>query len=441
MIPKGDGITDDTQALQEMVDALHDGDILTLSPGTYLVSGTIRISTSNLVIKGNKAKIKQITPNTKSVLLDGVKGVEIFGIDFEGVGTELKATSTSFNGVAAIYIKDCNDISIHHNSLKNHAGGGIRWTGFCNNINISINNIVGIGLIGGIKSGDNGNDIAIGSYMANSNTAITIHNNTISGHCFGIFLNDSNGAVISDNHIYDCPGQHGMYISSTSNIIIGNNVVKNVEYIGIKCQISTLDSTIHNVTIDNNTITDCNQSGVSINVTAGNTTSKFENLRITNNSISDMINYGIHVKQIEKGYISNNTILNTKAFGILSQSYSGVILNNLVRETGWSSIYASLRDFTIIKDNNIQDSVQNYNNEIVSSRVKHSIQIFKDAISNVPNIKCLLQNNIFYNYLNDPLYYTNNTSINNDTTVDYLDNIDYTGKNYTLVGNGTIGGL
>ena len=120
--------------------------------------------------------------------------VAVHGLRFVGVGTEHNGASTSFNGVAAVFFTGCTNVSVVDCNIEGHAGGGIRWTGALNGARFIGNRITGIGTAGGIVTGDNNSDVAIGGYSSTGD-GLVVADNVISKHCFGIGATLTNGVT------------------------------------------------------------------------------------------------------------------------------------------------------------------------------------------------------------------------------------------------------
>ena len=112
----GDGVTDDTQAIQ---DAVANGGVVSLKrEAAYLISGAITL-TKSVAIYGNGATIKQDTAHTNTLYASGVSNIIIDGVHIIGYGNDyigkggqtapfgIHITATEENRVSDIVIKNC----------------------------------------------------------------------------------------------------------------------------------------------------------------------------------------------------------------------------------------------------------------------------------------------------------------------------------------------
>ncbi len=185
---KGDGVTNDTAAIQATVAASAGADIV-FPPGTYLVSSTVGLFTAGTRVFGYGAKIKRkdgtctthspatssysygFSPNNGQMFHIDVAGVEFYGLEIDG--NKLNNISTSNDqgdgfelvGATRCVVEDCyihdifrdaitlgsvsDDNTIHNNRIFNvgysssvNGGNGVAITSGSRNI-ISNNHIKG----------------------------------------------------------------------------------------------------------------------------------------------------------------------------------------------------------------------------------------------------------------------------------------------------------
>lgn len=366
----GDGTSDDTPYIQAAADALQSNGALFFPAGEYVINGRITYSSkSNIVIRGEKAKIRQTASNEADFFFDSCSKIAVKDLWFEGLGTERLtdgdwATSTSTNGVAAIYLRNCEDVLIDGNVITNHAGGGIRWGAGgagAKNFRITNNTIQGIG--GGapplkIQYLDARSDFAVssGGGTTSADEGLIITGNDISGHVLGIGAggrNDTNapGIIIDSNRIHDIPGQHGIYLASASKVVISNNVIQDIAALGLKNQIDDPGYTANSTSVTNNVIANCGQSGINI-VTASAPGAKHINVNIIGNTVKDVSDIGINCRESEEVNIEGNNVEDCGTFGIFLTNCQAKCTSNYVRRSGWNGLY-----FELIGDSYVQGNL------------------------------------------------------------------------------------
>lgn len=360
---KGDGVTNDTAAIQAAAATITNDGALFFPEGHYIVNDNIILTNkTNVKVFGSGAKITQTGSNKSTLRFVSCVGVEVTGLHLVGKGTEFNGGSTSWNGVAGIYLPDCENVLIHQNNLTNHAGGGIRWVGTCKRFVITNNFVKGIGSSGGIASGDNGNDVAIGSF-GGTTIDLVCNNNTVLDHAFGFRCIEGSNWTYQGNTISSIPGQHGFYLSTMNNVSIVGNTLEGIEYIGIKLQIIGNNLTFENFTITGNSIRDAGQTGIAFE-DAATVNSNFKNAVVSSNSIFDCTTQsGIIAMKVSGLLITGNNIGDIGQYGIDVRSCTGVIANNLIENTDANGIIliAPVGDM-FVQDNVIRNAVLNPNN-------------------------------------------------------------------------------
>ena len=104
---KGDGVTDDTQAIQAALDAMKTGNTLNFGDGNYLISQSLVIKYSNVTLKGNYCNIHAARDSDIVIFkADNLININIEGIESSNTNiaqTFIKATSTNH-----LHISKCN---------------------------------------------------------------------------------------------------------------------------------------------------------------------------------------------------------------------------------------------------------------------------------------------------------------------------------------------
>ena len=431
----GNGVTDDTTAIQAALDAVASYGSLFFPSGNYIISDELTLNTSNILLTGTQARITQNGANKKTLNFTDVSFVKICNLDFYGKGTEHDGASTSYNGVAAIYFTNPTNITIEGCTFQNHAGGSIRWTGTAETVSISECSIKGIGS-GEISSGDNNGDVAVGSQSATEDNNIIIAGNDIEGHCFGIFLARGSGASILSNNFHDIPGQHAVYCSSQSGVTCTGNTFKDIALDGVKNQISADDTTVEGVVVGGNVMKDMGGNGINLGVSGAYTGSSFTGVVLTGNSLDACGSYGIALDNGEDAIISGNTILNSEGYGIYWVESSGDINGNVIKNTEWNGMRLSLRNDARIQNNTIIDAAVNAGEAGAGLDVAHYVYCSRGGSYDVAQPKIIFTNNTFTLAGSTPPEFTHCVRTSDNLDIYWLNNINITTEGWYF-GNGS----
>jgi hypothetical protein len=300
---KGDGVTDDTLAIQKAIDFISNqvvgsqsGGIIHLPLGDYLISSALIFSNKNIKIRGTGRLF-----TTSSINLIDVKSTAS-NIIIE----EIKMQKTTTTGGAMIYFEaGASNILIQNCILQDNLGDFIY--SLADNVTVRNNTI------------SNGVGDSCGVVVVGTNNRVL--ENTISLCRVGVFCtSDSNGngsnTLVRGNVITNC----GTYVKEVDGAIVAykthdvtivdNDIdltmVSNVQINGIRSR------TAYNMIINNNRVKG-GANCISVNPYLGS--AKYIN--ISNNKCSSPVNYGIIVKG--KAYHvtgSGNIIENSPNAGI-----------------------------------------------------------------------------------------------------------------------------
>ncbi|ACL16171.1 glycosyl hydrolase family 28-related protein [Methanosphaerula palustris] len=239
---KGDGVTDDTAALQSLLTNLPSGSTIYFPPGHYRIDGPISINKpftlfgeSGTVFDCEKATQYVFTLNAKGTSASPMTGMTITGIVFEGPGIEtdpamidayylqnFHVSYVKFHniGYAAIRVNTCTDVtiekSIFDNVFQSGLGYGVSITDRSDRIYIHDNFFVTKGRHS-VTTGTSQTDLPVADYVQ----SVTVENN--------YFENTTEGAI--DAH----KPTTGPYVIK-GNVM--NNCVKGVELGSGTAQIS-----------------------------------------------------------------------------------------------------------------------------------------------------------------------------------------------------------
>jgi parallel beta-helix repeat protein len=272
---KGDGQTDDTQALQRAIlEAEKTGNNLLFSQGTYIISKRLDFEKfENQTVSGSNATIKA-AENYKQQTLEGLfsfnqaKNVKLSGLTFDGNEQNLPADMTFLHG---IFFRNSNSVEVSNNTTKNTVGNGIAIVE-TDNPNIH-NNIVGSYQHGGIEFkrannivvtdntitgvGDKGPTNEIGNTRATMSTSGILITGTATGGDSSLEPPHS-GARVERNLISNSAGG-GIKIEDQNNVSVVGNYVKDFGKDGIKIhpinEKANTDGFIHDAVVVDNVVT------------------------------------------------------------------------------------------------------------------------------------------------------------------------------------------
>lgn len=324
----GDGITDDTVAIQNAIDTSN---IYIPKASGYLISSTINV-THNIKSDSKTPIIQSTTSDMFNVLSSVIiENISLLGNYSIGSGIIL-----SSNNITVINSKfsGFGDATLS-------AGCGIKSNGTTevSNINIKSNYFTD-------SKGTTNSDISIGYYGSNiiidSNIMDGINDEGISANSIGVTSN-----IIITNNIIKNKYRHGILAVYTGTAdkdvssIISGNIIENCGWTGIYCQGAGAGSNLTgNVIVSNNHIKYC--GGADTTLSAGIYVAGLGGYLITSNSIEysgkDYLltnrtyqSAGIKcATSIDSCIVSNNYIVSTYGDGI---SFTGLVMKNIVCET------------------------------------------------------------------------------------------------------------
>jgi len=295
----GDGVTDDTVAIQAAVDV---GGEIIIPAGTYLISSAITVTVDSTKMKGDAAIITaSVSLNTFIEITANdvcVSGVNCVGN--EAIGTYVESDFNPF-----ISATNCSNVSIKNLEVSGKSGGVLLTSCSYSSVSdILLNGFLNTLAFAGVGTS---------SIKLSGGRDINIENCTTRNHGSGVIL-ISDPVNIS---IKGCYAQYvhdnGVYISSgTRCSIIGCHVDTVTDGSGIKAR-----GSYHSVT--GNVVTACADAGINLTGNGGTPDAQGANgsgTSCTGNTVSDCGLYGIRInKQDNLGarnfIVSNNSIENT----------------------------------------------------------------------------------------------------------------------------------
>lgn len=253
----GDGITDDTVAIQDAIDSIASGGGVFFPFGVYIVSDQITIP-SSLILLGNNATITYETPSVMGssaaffYINTSISNVTIRGITFNGKGT-------------------------WSDEVFPYPYGSGNVTGFSNN--------------------------QIGVYVGNNSEKVNILECSFTGVKWGVFFRDSSLCVCENNN-FDDIGMAAIVVEDCDVVKINNNRITSVlgnmttpgqTSIDYSCFADGIY--LHgssNITVSNNSITDCKRIGIVLEGSGEQSSAGYlvnnlnENIIISGNIITNM---------------------------------------------------------------------------------------------------------------------------------------------------------
>ena len=313
----GDGIEDDTQAIQ---DAMDENSIVLFPPGTYKDTGNHTI-TKDLIIIGDDVTIVGGSTNTFLTLLDGdeIGNIKINGVNFENYKYIISATKTHTISVDNLFCE------------KSNFTEGECFLFVDNSTTIKINNID----ISYSRFENCISPISFAGYF----DSVNVSNNYFNG-CYGYnirlgiqdeqYWDNCRNVVVTNNRFYDVKDSPTAYSSCVLcygySVVINNNTASKIY--ADRC----FYSKAHSGTISNNSI-----SSVLFSSTDNNSTvfsgiyMKGEHMVVSGNSIiSD------NETKVPPDYYYGITVDGSKA--VINNNYVGGFFRGIVCYTGTTNI-------------------------------------------------------------------------------------------------------
>lgn len=347
----GNGIADDTAAIQAALDAslfVHFGSF----SDSYKLSNKLNLRSGHRVY-GNGATVTQTAIRTEVFRMDNKTDIYIAGFRGVGLGTDFNDSPSSL--AVAVRGVSSSRITVEKNTFTNFSCAGVFFD-FASDCKVLDNIIVGPGtpILTPIISGACYGIVLDGDRMLGIG-------NIVSKTALGIVTGDSKTNIgIHDNIIHDIDGQHGIYAGSAlTNLSITGNNVFDTELIGIKVQqFDTPGAPADNIIVANNTVQNARSHGIAVLSTApGTPVHKMRNVAITGNVIRNCTEDGLNLGDIIVGNVSNNSIFNCTREGIGFSRLNGVRIDgNTINEAARNGMKENaLSTACVIAGNSIKD--------------------------------------------------------------------------------------
>ena len=376
----GDGVADDTVAIQAAINAALSVDFGGVGD-SYKVTAAITLR-SGQVLTATGATVTQATSNTEIFNVEAKNKIRISGFRFVGKGTDyidsdLSRAVAVYGGTSGFDIQVFNNIFTLFTYTPARFQGQTEC-GFVNNL------VVGPGspvLTPGVSGRCYGALFDSGAHGG------IFSGNTVSNCAQGVRIEKVNNVRIVDNRILDIVGQHGVYAGAgLQDIVISNNVIANVDLIGIKVQCDDAGgSENYDIVIANNAIYDAGDSGIVLQNGTPSATFRNRNVAVTGNVVRSATNSAFVISNCFGATINGNSIY-TPGFSGFDLRYSSYlsISNNYIYGTGQSAIV----------DGNVCNNITISNNEIANCATSNTAGNESGIFFDQPNTQVSISGNI-----------------------------------------------
>ncbi|TKC77969.1 hypothetical protein FAZ69_32345 [Trinickia terrae] len=272
---KGDGSTDDTQALQSAFNAAAaQGKSVYIPPGTYNHSGTLSVNGVNVSGAGSQSKLVATNPDEETIKLGSNSSLS-------NLETSVSAGNRSSQPDAAAIDVTGSNVSVSHVTTLGAASNGIRLDG-ATNAKISGNlvqgsNADGIALMNGSSNNTiDGNEVYQAGDDSYSDDSYTFDGKQDSGNVFSHDLSLANSYGRS------------FALMGASGDTIENSVSDGSKWMGIVAGTDSNSRTLtgSNDTIKNNLVMNANGDAVDVMGAGGSLSQGGAGMNISGNSTS-----------------------------------------------------------------------------------------------------------------------------------------------------------
>ena len=353
---KGDGITNDTQAINDAINYVSTrGGQVVFDNKEYRVSKIL--VKSNVEIVGNNATLKQIDGVTSLdhilAFSAGVQNIKVSNINIDGNRVINKNIY-----IAGINFLTCSNITLENINVKNVSGDGI-FFGYVGQLanNIKMKNVK--------VENSSRNEIVFSNCKNIVCDNFTIISNDAFSSTFEFEKHDTT-EILENIHLNNFTVTTGIEpVKLLTNAKYGdmkNIKLSNITLTGEKSYISCMDFNnieFENINAKHIEFTDCNNLIITkcklnkLLVSQLNYTSK--NVLISKNTLNDSNNFGLSLSKVEDVSVSENIIKDNTTSGVLiSYECKNVKVNdNIITNNDYAVEFVSNTHDNIIIENNV----------------------------------------------------------------------------------------
>lgn len=355
---KGDGVTDDTAAIQAAIDA-GSNRWLFVPPGDYRVSGVVKLAGTNhdltdIIFYGAGAASRIVLDGSVQTniieIVDGsgfvVRDLAVVGN--RGTWTPSYATDAAYRNSNGVYVGGHHGNVVNNVLIENVSAEGCALAGFMIGSGPLIAPDVGSGVrdvrIAGCRSYNNHLGAAGGlqinvvwdgnQFIDNASSSLVVDEDS---HTVSVVANSFDGATAGSFNSY-C-----MHIYDVVNVTITGNAIRDGK-VGIK--VSDADKLL----ISGNAISNCTLEGISIAASS--------EVNVSGNKVSGTGSEGIDIENSFEILVVGNIVDTAGYWGIslTANTRRGTISGNTVTDNGYDGIYMDASSFLTINNNVIYES-------------------------------------------------------------------------------------
>ena len=365
--------TDDQEELNEAIAALPEqGGSIYLREGTYVLSGNVTVTRSDVQLKGAGSATKMVLEPSMNesicaFLIEDASNIKISDLSIEGKAMD--GSEAPMRGTLLGNSTDCELSGLHINDMKTHGINTINSTDITIDANCISNCTLSAILLVGTDDAlvigntlDGGVDSTL--RLEQCQNSIVSNNIVSSSAWHGILLHYCEMNTVESNVVY-ASGSCGIYLDTSSrNVVSANQALESALY-GIF--VGFLSS--HN-TVTGNTVHGSGGNGISLDNSRGNV--------VNANLVTDSGWQGINLYICSAATVNGNTVETTGYSGIsLSTCDSCLVTDNTVCDADQNGIRLSSSSDNVLRGNVVFGNSQNPSNSFsgiyLSSNSNHNL--------------------------------------------------------------------